>query len=105
MSYHWPGNVRELENCLERAVIVAEGDVIHPHHLPPTLQTAEHTGTDRSSQTLTERVEAYERDLLRDALKSARGNMAAAARTLGATQRIIGYKVQKYEIDPKKYAS
>src|SRR5690606_19386441 len=30
MSYHWPGNVRELENCIERAVLVAEGDVIHP---------------------------------------------------------------------------
>jgi Nif-specific regulatory protein len=44
MSYHWPGNVRELENCLERAVLVAEGDVIHPYHLPPTLQTAEASG-------------------------------------------------------------
>src|SRR5428012_20815 len=41
MSYHWPGNVRELENVLERAVLVCEGEVIHAHHLPPTLQTAE----------------------------------------------------------------
>jgi Nif-specific regulatory protein len=45
MSYHWPGNVRELENCIERAVLVAEGDVIHPYHLPPPLQTAEATGS------------------------------------------------------------
>jgi len=103
MSYHWPGNVRELENCLERAVIVAEGDVIHPHHLPPTLQTAEYTSTDRG-RTLAERVDAYESDLIRDALKSARGNMAAASRSMGTTQRITGYKVQKYGIDPKKYA-
>jgi Nif-specific regulatory protein len=41
MSYHWPGNVRELENTLERAVPVCDGHVIHAHHLPPTLQTAE----------------------------------------------------------------
>ena len=45
MSYHWPGNVRELENCIERAVLVCEGGVIHAHHLPPTLQTAEVSGT------------------------------------------------------------
>jgi hypothetical protein len=45
MSYHWPGNVRELENTLERAVLCATAQVIHGHHLPPTLQTAEASGT------------------------------------------------------------
>ena len=45
MSYHWPGNVRELENCIERAVLVAAGGVIHGHDLPPSLQTAEVSGT------------------------------------------------------------
>ena len=45
MAYHWPGNVRELENTIERAVLVADGDVIHGHHLSPTLQTAEASGT------------------------------------------------------------
>jgi Nif-specific regulatory protein len=102
MSYHWPGNVRELESCLERAVLVAEGDVVHPYHLPPTLQTAEASGVlDTSS--LKYRVDAYERDLIRDALKSSRGSMAGAARVLGSTPRIIAYKVEKYGIDPKKY--
>ncbi|MBN1269116.1 MAG: sigma 54-interacting transcriptional regulator, partial [Kiritimatiellae bacterium] len=104
MSYHWPGNVRELENCIERAVLVAEGDVIHPHHLPPTLQTAEASGTEAKGDLKT-LVEAYERDLIRDALKSTRGNMAAAARALGSTPRIIGYKVEQYGIDPKKYVT
>jgi Nif-specific regulatory protein len=104
MSYHWPGNVRELENCLERAVLVAEGDVIHPYHLPPTLQTAEATGT-RASGALQDLVEQYERDLLVDSLKSTRGNMAAAARLLQTTQRIFGYKVHTYGIDAKRYAT
>jgi Nif-specific regulatory protein len=103
MSYHWPGNVRELENCLERAVLVAEGDVIHPYHLPPTLQTAEASGTAVTG-SLKERVDAFERDLIVDALKSTRGNMAAAARNLETTQRIFGYKVHQYAIEPKKYA-
>ncbi|TAN37420.1 MAG: nif-specific transcriptional activator NifA [Verrucomicrobia bacterium] len=102
MSYHWPGNVRELENCIERAVVVAEGEVIHPYHLPPTLQTAEASGTATKGD-LKSLVSAYERDLLRDALKSARGNVAAAARALGTTQRIFGYKIQLHQIDPSKY--
>ena len=104
MSYHWPGNVRELENCLERAVLVAEGDVIHPYHLPPTLQTGEASGT-ATTGNLKERVDAFERDLIVDALKSTRGNMAAAARNLQTTQRIFGYKVHQYGIEPKKYAT
>ena len=104
MSYHWPGNVRELENCIERAVLVAEGDVIHPYHLPPTLQTAETSGGAKANGSLRELVDAYERDIIVDALKSTRGNMASAARALGTTQRIFGYKVHKHGIDPKKYA-
>ena len=44
-SYHWPGNVRELANAIERAVVVCDGQVLHAHHLPPTLQTAEASGT------------------------------------------------------------
>ncbi len=103
MSYHWPGNVRELENCIERAVLVAEGDVVHPFHLPPTLQTAEATGSAPKGGLKT-LVEAYERDIIRDALKSTRGNAAAAARHLETTQRILGYKIHKYGIEPKHYA-
>lgn len=41
-----PGNTREIQNCLERAVIESQDEVIHSHHLPPTLQTAEASGTE-----------------------------------------------------------
>jgi Nif-specific regulatory protein len=102
MSYHWPGNVRELENCLERAVLVCEGGVIHAHHLPPTLQTAEVSGT-LLRQSLKEALDAQEKDLIQDALKSARGNRAKAARLLDTTERVIGYAVKKYGIDPSRF--
>ena len=105
MSYHWPGNVRELENCIERSVLVAEGDVVLPHHLPPTLQTEQVSGGGRPAGDLKSMVDAFECDLIRDALKSCRGNMAAAARHLQSTPRILGYKVTKYGIKPKQYAS
>jgi Nif-specific regulatory protein len=103
-SYHWPGNVRELENTIERAVLVCDGNVIHGHHLPPTLQTAEASGTVMRA-SLAEAMEAYEKDLIQDALKTSRGNCAKAARMLGTTERIINYKVKKYAIDRNRFKS
>lgn len=102
MRYHWPGNVRELENCIERAVILCNDNVIHSYHLPPTLQTAEKTNT-LPSLSLPYMLEAVERDLIIDALKNTRGNMAGAARLLGTTERVVGLRVQKYRITPKSY--
>jgi Nif-specific regulatory protein len=102
MSYHWPGNVRELENCLERAVLVCDGGVLHAHHLPPTLQTAEVSGT-LPRQSLQEALSRFEKDLVLDALKIARGNRARAARLLHTTERIVGYAVRKHGIDVDRF--
>jgi Nif-specific regulatory protein len=102
MTYHWPGNVRELENVVERATLVCEGNVIHGYNLPPTLQTAEGSGTV-TKMTLDQAVNAFEKDLIQDALKTTRGNRARAARLLDTTERILGYKVKKYEIDCRRF--
>ena len=101
-AYHWPGNVRELQNVLERGVLVCDGQVIHAHHLPPTLQTAEASGTVMSL-SLGDAVAAYETDLIKDALKSARGNRAKAARLLRTTDRIFNYRVRRLGIDWKRF--
>ena len=102
MAYHWPGNVRELENCIERAVLVCQGSVIHGHDLPPTLQTAQVSGT-LPRFSLEAAVANYEKDILLDGLKTARGNQAEAARLLSTTPRILGYKLRKYGIEPARY--
>jgi Nif-specific regulatory protein len=102
VAYHWPGNVRELENAIERAILVCEGGVIHAHHLPPSLQTAEISGT-LPGTGLGEAVAAFERDLLQDALKSARGNRSRAARLLQTTERILNYKIRKYGLEPERF--
>ena len=102
MSYHWPGNVRELENCIERAVLLSSDKVIHGHHLPPTLQTSDYSGTIGTG-TLKERINLFKRDLIIDALKRCNGNLAAAARDLGTTARIIRYEVKELGIDSKRY--
>jgi Nif-specific regulatory protein len=103
-AYHWPGNVRELENALERAVLVCDGAVVHGHHLPPSLQTADSSGTV-TRVSLKDAVAGYERDLILDALKTTRGNRAKAARLLDTTERILNYKVQGYGIDVRRFKS
>ena len=104
MCYHWPGNVRELENAIERSVVVCNTQVLHAHHLPPTLQTAEASGTT-IDMSLEKATEAFEKDVLQDALKSARGNRAKAARLLATTGRVFNYKVRKYGIDWRRFKS
>jgi Nif-specific regulatory protein len=102
MSYHWPGNVRELENCIERAVLVATGGVIHGHDLPPSLQTAEVSGT-LPRVSLSSATASLEMDLIQDALKTTSGNLARTARLLDTTERIIAYKVKKLGIDLRRF--
>ena len=101
-SYHWPGNVRELENCIERAVLLSTDDVIHGHNLPPSLQSAEASGTEFTGG-LQASIDNLERELLIDALKTTNGNMARAARQLGITERIMGLRVKKYDIDSRRF--
>jgi DNA-binding NtrC family response regulator len=101
-SYHWPGNVRELENVIERAVILSSDGVIHAYHLPPSLQSAESTGTGPAS-TLDASLARLERELLVEALKMEGGNAAAAARRLGVTERRMGLALKRYGIDWRRF--
>jgi Nif-specific regulatory protein len=102
LAYHWPGNVRELENCLEYAVLLSTDGVIHGHHLPPTLQTPDAT-QEPAQGTLKDRITVLEKDAIIDALKRSEGNVAAAARDLGLTPRMVRYKILKLRIDYRKY--
>jgi Nif-specific regulatory protein len=78
--------------------------VIHGHHLPPSLQTADASGTV-TRVSLSDAVAAYERDLIQDALKTTRGNRAKAARLLDTTERILNYKVRGHGIDVRRFKS
>ena len=99
IHHAWPGNVRELENVIERAVVVCDGGVIQKQHLPESL-----TAVPAPEQlTLAEAVERLERTMVEDALRNQNGNIAAAARVLGTTERIVRYKAGKLELDPARY--
>ncbi|MFH1673008.1 MAG: sigma 54-interacting transcriptional regulator, partial [Pseudomonadota bacterium] len=102
VHYHWPGNVRELENCIERAVLLCEEGVIHSYNLPPTVQTAEESDT-LPTRSLEGAVENLEREMIIDALKSTRGNMAKAARILQTTERKFAYTAKRCGVDYSLY--
>ena len=102
MIYHWPGNVRELENCIEHAVVMSNENVIHAYHLPPTLQSAQSTGTGIGG-SLADRASQFEREMIIEALKDADGNCAQAAKSLSTTQRIFNYRVRKLGIDASRF--
>ncbi len=97
MDYHWPGNVRELENCIERAVLLCDGGVIHSYHLPPTLQTGKESDT-LPELSLEDAVANLEREMIIDALKNTRGNTTLAAQILKTTVRKFAYKAKRYGV-------
>ena len=104
-AYHWPGNVRELENVLERAVLLLDSDVIHGHHLPPSLQMNRYAAKQEEHGDFSIRVRNFEMELITEALKDTNGNQTAAAHKLGITKRMIQYKVRKYGIDYLRFRS
>lgn len=102
MVYKWPGNIRELENCIERACILSADDVIHAYNLPPSLQTANSSNTmAKGGMVFT--VEQVEKQLIREALTSTKGNIAKAAETLEVTERMLGTRLKKYGIEAWRY--
>jgi arginine utilization regulatory protein len=111
-AYQWPGNVRELRRTIERAVLLCNGRLLEPSHLllpavpvrtertapPPTPVAAEQAPI--TSPDLRERVGAFERECLLEALARTGGNQAQAARLLRLPRRTLLYKLQLHEIDP-----
>jgi DNA-binding NtrC family response regulator len=104
INYSWPGNVRELQNCLERAVILADGDTIRPSHLnlaerasppsEPPLGTVDLSG---SLADVTRRVtEAAEREAIVRALQEANGDTARAADRLQIGFKALTAKMKQY---------
>ena len=103
LRYAWPGNVRELRNVLERAIILAPGNILDPEHLPVELgeQAASQSdvapkGASVSLPTGGLRLEEVERDLVRQALEATEGNQVRAARLLGISRDALRNRMKKF---------
>jgi Nif-specific regulatory protein len=97
MAHDWPGNVRELENVIEHAVILCQKDLISPRDLPANLsqKTVE---VKAEGATLPQIVESIEKQKIQEALQKYK-TQRKAAKALGVTERMLGYKIKKYDLD------
>jgi len=110
LSYGWPGNVRELENAIERAVLLADGQLIQAQNLPERLWAARNGARDYGTPgpaaeptqnlSLKRAVRVLEEQFIRAALRRTRGNRTRAAEVLEISHRALLYKVKEYGIDP-----
>jgi len=98
MRYDYTGNIRELENIIERAVVLARGNMISTDDLPLHSRLEGIEETQSSNSSLTDMVERFEQKRIIAALDKAKGNQSQAARSLGIGERKLRYKLKKYKI-------
>jgi DNA-binding NtrC family response regulator len=102
-EYRWPGNVRELENTIERAVLMCEGEHIHPQDL--TLMDREHSiGMTPQLALDLLNLEALEKTAILEALKRSNWVQKEAAKLLGVSSRVMNYKVHKFGITHDRWS-
>ncbi|HOS02109.1 MAG TPA: sigma-54 dependent transcriptional regulator [Candidatus Hydrogenedentes bacterium] len=96
--YEWPGNVRELRNAMERATLMARGDLILPEHLPKRVQEAGHSAAIEGNEAAPrgKRIEEMERVLILQTLREHGYNRTETARALGLSRRALIYKIRRY---------
>ena len=97
IRHDWPGNIRELENCLERAVIVARGELLAPADLPPAIQNLP-AGKEDAEIPFPAGISLQEAEkaLILKTLEDAGGNRSRAAEILGINRRTLQMKLKEY---------
>jgi len=100
INYTWPGNVRELENVIERAIVLTNQINIDIDDLPHNITGGDglqaHDG--EHDETLVNRIEEYEKNLIFNALMKTKGNISQAAEGLGIKRTTLRYKMEKYDL-------
>jgi DNA-binding NtrC family response regulator len=107
MGYGWPGNGRELETLIERLAALSTGPVIQASDLPPDMRAGARPDAlaedvRHGAISLTQAVDAFERELIVDALERTAHVQVRAAKQLGITRRILKYKMDLLGIPVKR---
>jgi DNA-binding NtrC family response regulator len=99
LHYDWPGNVRELRHVVERALVLADGDLIRPRDLPAELrQAAGRIGMDGEKAASLALAEVERRHIAR-VLAQVGGHRARAAQLLGISERNLYRRIHEYHLD------
>jgi DNA-binding NtrC family response regulator len=99
-AYSWPGNVRQLESVIERAVLLAEEEVIVPGDLPAAVRAGITTMRGPLALDIPDSgidLDEVERTLILKALEKTEGNVSRAARLLGLSRRTLQYRLEKIQ--------
>jgi two-component system response regulator AtoC len=96
MAYDWPGNVRELENVVERAMLLAEGNILRSQDLP---EFRARVATDSQDLSIKSRSATLERSLIQQALARTEGNRSQAAKLLEISYKALVYKIRDYGLE------
>ncbi len=94
--YGWPGNVRELRNAMERATLIARGELILPEHLPKRVQNAGIDTDEEAGASSGKRMEEVERAVILQTLREHNYNRTETARELGISRRALTYKLRRF---------
>ncbi|MFA4844173.1 MAG: sigma 54-interacting transcriptional regulator [Candidatus Margulisiibacteriota bacterium] len=97
LAYGWPGNVREVQNVVERAVVICQKELITAQELPQNIRSGDAVDVPSAGASLPEIVESIEKQRISDALAKHK-SQRKAAKALGITERMLGYKIGKYKI-------
>jgi len=105
MRYNWPGNVRELENVVERAMVMAEGDVVQVQDMLFDSQLNEAPRGSSPAEILryADAKAAFEREFLNNLLTTTRGNVSEAARVSGRIRSDLYTMMKKHGINRAQY--
>ncbi|MBN2269552.1 MAG: sigma-54-dependent Fis family transcriptional regulator [Sedimentisphaerales bacterium] len=95
--YDWPGNVRELKNVIQRSVLVCEGEVLLPSHLPPRFRPGKRIPTKVTFELGTP-LNEVEREMVVRALAATDNNRKQAADLLGISRRALYNKLRRHNI-------
>lgn len=98
VAYRWPGNVRELENCIERAAVISNGDLITGDCLPLYITTAGEKTEPMTEGSIEDILASTEKKLILNALRETGGVQAKAAKLLGITERSLWHRIKKYNM-------
>ncbi|MBP7341993.1 MAG: sigma-54 dependent transcriptional regulator [Smithellaceae bacterium] len=98
LKYDYPGNVRELVNIIERAVVIARDDYITVSDLPFKGDEAFAADARKHAGSLRESLEELEKRLISEAMDKAADNQTKAAELLGMSERMLRYKLKKYDL-------
>ena len=105
-TYNWPGNVRELENAMERAVVMARGDVITPGDLPRSVVSKGEAAIPRNvlldlpfAEAKRRVIDGFEREYVQEVLRRAGGNISEAARQASLDRSNFRRILKKYNVN------